>query len=285
MAIRGRSRPFRPTRSLAYQWYVSVTVATADIATPGTGQAFTPGVEVIARAGIALGSGGTLDPSTQIVANTPTTSGSGGALTPSTLLVANTDLIIASGVAFNPDVFGTNGVAHPGIATGIGSALNPSVQIITPDGSGGDGFPWVIANAGIALGSGVALDPINPNHTIADAGIALGSGLALTPAASLLMSVSTALGSGQIFDPTILTVARAGVALGAGLALDPTTMVLVFVDVATGVGHAFNPVVFVVIAPPATPMAQPLCVLIMNSGLNEAVLADSGIRLIQVDPG
>lgn len=295
MAIRGRSQPFRPNRSQTSVWYVSQTIATADVSS-GTGDALTPNAQLTVYAGMAQGAGGTADVIVTIVPRPPVAFGSALTLDPGILFVVNSGFADGSGVAFDPELFGTNGVVHPGLASGLGFSPNPTIYLLTDDGSHGDGYPWLTVNAGVALGGGGALNPeTSGTNTIAFAGIATGSGSVLTPAISIIAQLDFAIGSGAALNPTVtavshVAVAVAGIALGGGGALTPTVTtishIIVHAGVARGIGRAFSisgPTELII--PTSISHIQPLFAIVVTDGRTYTVVQHSGVTDFEVNAG
>ena len=117
--------------------------------------------------------------------------------------------------------------AGAGLAPGTGTALQPSVT--------------VTANAGLAAGTGTALAPV-PSVTAA-AGLAAGAGSALQPAITVAAPAVLASAAGTAGQPGASVTAPAGLSAAAGAALTPVPQVTVLAGLATSAGTALQPTV------------------------------------------
>lgn len=114
------------------------------------------------------------------------------------------------------------GQANAGLATGTGAALQPAVAIA--------------ANAGLATGTGAALGPV-PSEG-ANAGLATGTGTAQAPVPAVAANVTVATGTGAALAPAAGY--GTGLATGTGAALTASLAIAANAAAATALGAALN---------------------------------------------
>ena len=119
--------------------------------------------------------------------------------------------------------------ANAGLATGTGTAVQPGVEVDA-------------TSTGIATAAGAALAPVAT--VTANAGLATGTGAALQPGVEVdATSTGIATGTGSALQPSAAITVFAGLATGTGAAQQPVPAITVPAGLATGTGTALQPTV------------------------------------------